>query len=198
MASLINLFLTILCIYSKPNAALTISTSGNTTVGTQNVGIHIVIDTDTDLVDIIMSGPSDRWFAIGFGSTVMSNTYTISASNTDTVTERLLGDQKTGSVLDTTITVLSDTSNDTVRIVHIQRDRVGSTSEYYTFPTTEGEMDFIWAHDHANPSSSFAYHGSNSDSHGSYIRFYTLFQSVFLVRSIRRFPCFLHFENILI
>merc|ERR1719361_425891 len=102
MGSLLTSFLFLAPLSSRClcSAATTITTFGNTTVGTHNVAIDIVIDTENDTVDIMMSGPSDRWFAIGFGSTVMANTYTISASGTDTINERLLGDQSTGNILD--------------------------------------------------------------------------------------------------
>merc|ERR1712087_465759 len=105
----------------------------------------------------------------------MPDTYIICACETDTVTERVLGEDSPGTELSSSIQVVSDSSVGTIRGIYLTRSRVGNTTDHYTFPNVVGDVQMIWAHGPDNSSISFGYHGagmdpnSNATTHGSYI-----------------------------
>ena len=126
--------------------------------------INLVVHTDTitNIVTIRISGPTDEWFGVGFGSSTMENTYAIIASATSSVTEYKLNKSTNGIILPEMIQILNDTvgeDDDDGRTIFIQRDRVGSTNDHYTFPTIPSDIEIIWAF---GESTIYSYHGNTS------------------------------------
>ena len=80
---------------------------GSNAASSQNLSITVTINIDR--VDIVLIGPSDRWFAVGFGSFFMTNTYGIVVSKTDSVSEYKLSKSGGGSTISNMIVVNSDT-----------------------------------------------------------------------------------------
>ena len=129
---------------------------GSNTVSSQSISITVTIHTDT--VDIVLIGPSDRWFGVGFGSSFMTNTYGIVASRTDSVSEYKLSKSGGGTTLTDMLVVNSDTIRFDTRTITMQRARTGSTNDHYTFPNIPEIIDIIWAFS-SGASTSFSNHG---------------------------------------
>ena len=74
------------------------------------------------------------------------------------VTERTLANHAPGSLLNASVTQVSNTVNDTHRTVVLKRSRKGASSLYYTFdPVNSAKIDFIAAF---GKSLAFGYHAS--------------------------------------
>ena len=78
-------------------------------------------------ITITISGPSKVWYGVGFDATVMANQpYAIIIDGTGIVTERKLGNHNPGTLLPSTITILSNTvNNNGIRTVIMQRPLKG-------------------------------------------------------------------------
>ena len=96
----------------------------------KNFDITVNIDLITNNVRLTINGPSNVWFGVGFGGSIMSGTYSIICSGSNVVQERKLGDHEAGSILTSSITVESDTISGTTRTVILTRDRIGMDRNY--------------------------------------------------------------------
>jgi hypothetical protein len=65
--------------------------SGSTQLGGAAMSLDITLNTNTDSISMEFSGPSSGYYAVGFGATSMTNTYTIVVNANGTVVERKLG-----------------------------------------------------------------------------------------------------------
>ena len=118
---------------------------------------------------ITLSGPSDVWFAIGFGATEMHDQPYTLVVNDAGVTERKLGtcgteaDHCPGTVLNTSVALVSNTVVNNVRTVVVTRPFSGPTKDYFCFnPATISTVNYISAR---GTSQTFGYHGTqNHDS----------------------------------
>eukprot|EP01084_Bolivina_argentea_P239105 401846_1 len=136
----------LLCLISISNGAIL---TGTTTISSQNIDVTLSIDTNSNIVDITLIGPSNVYFAVGFGGSLMVNRYSIIVSGTNTVNEHKLmkaDSTQSGTILSPQmITINSDTTNQLRRTVSMTRNRVRQNNNYYTFPNTAGDIDIIWA-----------------------------------------------------
>eukprot|EP01084_Bolivina_argentea_P237166 398674_1 len=107
------------------------------------VAIMVCIDLIADMVDIYMYGPVDKWYSIGFGNTIMKNTYAIIAD--DTVEEYKLGDHVAGYKLSSSISIVNDTVSAGIRHVHVSRTLTGDSDDYFSFPRDTKTIDIIWS-----------------------------------------------------
>ncbi len=124
-----------------------------------SVSLGLSINTDSNTADIFMSGRSDGWFAIGFGSTTMANTYAIVVENTGNVDEYQLQQFGFGNILLTDqITVVSNEVTGMDRTVHLQRALDVGQPGYYVFPTIASTVNLAGA---SGPGP-FGYHLSRS------------------------------------
>ena len=105
----------------------------------QRVLIELFFNDTTELVKITYSGPSKVWYGIGFNATQMSYTYAIIIDGYNgTVSERQLGLNSPGQVLQSTTTIISNTVNNNIRTVKLKRNmtidkNVANSNDYYTF-----------------------------------------------------------------
>lgn len=114
--------------------------------------ISTIINTEVEQVRIVMSGPANTWFGIGFGNTIMDGTYSIVAFQVDVgaefgtipiVEEVILGPHFPGvPQRNQTLSILADIIEGDRRTVVIQRTIDGVT---YSFPTVSGSIDIIAA-----------------------------------------------------
>ena len=81
--------------------------------------LDVSINQNTEVAWFQMTGPDSAWFGVGFGSTTMTNTYAIIATGSATVQERKLGSHSSGSLLNSSISVISDLIIDNVRCTDI-------------------------------------------------------------------------------
>lgn len=119
---------------------------GTTTVSAaNNMAITVTVNTNTNMVDITTTGPNGVWFGYGFGGSSMTNRYTHITEGSGSLTERKLGNHTSGSLLAASILSSSTAVNAGVRTNMISQNRVGSSSDYFTFPNTPGSFVIIWA-----------------------------------------------------
>ena len=95
-----------------------------------------------------ITGPANKWFGVGFGSTSMANTYAIICSKNDTISicqENKLGNDYYGTQLTKTMSTINDNIIGNVRKVFIKRNITINNSNYYSFPTWTKTISVIYA-----------------------------------------------------
>ena len=103
-------------------------------------------DASEEAVSITLVGPSDRWFAVGFGSSTMCNhmvsdecpdggpyAIIVSGDGQDGVTERKLDYHGPGTVLGRSVAVKSSVAANGNRTVVLTRSLKDATVKHYTF-----------------------------------------------------------------
>eukprot|EP01084_Bolivina_argentea_P258905 436665_1 len=125
------------------------------------------------LINMIVSGPSDVWFSVGFNAREMADQPYALIINSTNVWEQKIGtcgseaDHCPGNTLNKTINLMSNTVTNNVRTVILQRDAIGATSDYYSFvPNQQATVDLITA---IGESQTFAYHKAHSNTEISLI-----------------------------
>lgn len=140
---------------------------GTVTDNTTGVTVALSVDRSALVVQISLSGPADVWFGVGFGAKVMATLpYAISVSADSTgvaaVVEHKLGDHDPGSILASSVTVLSSQLHDGIRTVVLSRNLAGLTASHYTFDLSQdGTIPLITA---AGSTSTFGYHKLRASS----------------------------------
>lgn len=123
-------------------------TSSFSAFSQSNVNVTVTmneVDAD-DAVTIVIVGPSDRWFGVGFGSSSMCNhmqadecpdggpwTIVVSDEANGGITERKLDYHGPGNILASSISVQSDSSTSTNRTVVLKRSLKGASQKHFTF-----------------------------------------------------------------
>ena len=120
------------------------------------------------IINITISGPSNVWFGVGFDATVMADSPWTLITNSSGVWEQKIGtcgseaEHCPGYQLNKTITILSNTVNNGIRTVIVQRGLIGKTSEYYSFiPSDAATIPLITA---IGQSQTFAYHAAHANT----------------------------------
>ena len=131
--------------------------SGSTQLGGAAMSLDITLNTNTDSISMEFSGPSSGYYAVGFGASSMTNTYTIVVNANGTVVERKLGNHQGGSTLSSSISYSAVTASGT-RTAYIDRTRAGSTGNHYSFSSNGGSINLIWA----KGGTSFGNHGNSN------------------------------------
>ena len=129
---------------------------GSTQLGT-SMSLDITLNTNTDSVSMEFSGPSSGYYAVGFGGTGMTNTYTVVVNSNGTVQERKLGNHQGGNVLSASVAYNSVVAGG-VRTAYIERARAGASGNHYTFSANGGVINLIWA----KGGTSFGNHGGSN------------------------------------
>ena len=103
----------------------------------EDISIITSINSERDMVRLIISGPSDRYFGVGFGSLIMNNTYGIIGSGINSVSEHKLlmnSIDQSDTVLDNQIKIESDLISNGIRIITLTRPRTVIDKDYFDFP----------------------------------------------------------------
>lgn len=122
------------------------------------VNLTVAIDpsaTSTTSVQLKLTGPADKWFAVGFGTSTMcihmegdecpgGGPYAIIVSD-DRVEERKLDYHGPGFGLSSSITVHSNQVEDGIRTVHLSRPLQGATDKHYSFDASSSSIPLIMA-----------------------------------------------------
>ena len=120
---------------------------------------NINIDADTDITTLTLAGPSNAWFAIGFGNSNMNGTDILmtdgsstlrDAYSTSTVTPQAEASQDW-------VLVSNNISGSTRTIVATRANNTGDSNDYI-FNASAGSLSVIYA---KGSSSNYAYHGGN-------------------------------------
>lgn len=129
---------------------------GSTQLGT-SMSLDITLNTNTDSVSMEFSGPSSGYYAVGFGGTGMTNTYTVVVNSNGTVQERKLGNHQGGNALSASVAYNAVVAGG-VRTAYIERARAGASGNHYTFSSNGGAINLIWA----KGGTSFGNHGGSN------------------------------------
>jgi len=127
--------------------------------GTASLGqVGLKMEHDTESAIITINGPADVWFGVGFNAGSMADKpYAIIVDGVGKVTERKLAEHSPGVLLNSSLTVLSNSVVDNVRTVVVHRSVKGFTPEHYSLPTSAGDLALITA---IGDSVELAYHKS--------------------------------------
>jgi len=128
------------------------------------VQLSVMIDASSSTVTITMSGPSDKWYSVGFNAPdyVMDDKpYSIVIDGTGNVSERKLGSHAPGTIIKQSVRVISNKVADGIRTVTMERDMKGATPDHYTFDDKKTSLPLIFA---SGTSGTYAYHGPTSRS----------------------------------
>lgn len=93
---------------------------GLTSAADGAVSVRLNVSGAASTVTLTLSGPSDVWYGVGFNATAMDGAYTIIIEGKN-VSERKLGDHTEGSLLSSSVTVLSNVENNGMRTVVLTR-----------------------------------------------------------------------------
>ena len=122
----------------------------------RNMEINVAIDPSQDLIEITMTGPTNVWYAYGFGTNRMTNCYTILTDGNGNISERKLGNHNAGSALNSSFLSSSFSQNGGIGTTIVTRSLSGMTGDYYTFQGNEGTITIIWGFGNG---ANLAYHG---------------------------------------
>lgn len=131
------------------------------------IKVSMMISDNDDLITITLSGPSSKYYSIGVGSCIMSNTWSliipgIDASSGATPFEQLLGDNSAGSKLESSFDVIEDITSGLLRTVTVTRSISSIDPEiddsYYGFNTDDTSLTVMWAY---GTKADFSNHGSD-------------------------------------
>jgi len=120
--------------------------------------LSVDFDAANEKVRLNLTGPSDKWFAIGFGSHVMSDTYAVAVSGESfmDISQRRLANHAVGSPIDGGTSTEQSSDDGTRRNVSIVMDwsHGYGFSDFFLCRLTA--LPIIWAH---GVDTTFAYHG---------------------------------------
>jgi len=155
---------TITVSYNKFNSTTpcSASTSREGTATFSNIGVTIGIKLTSTMVTLTITGPADAWFGVGFNATHMADSpYTI-ITNSSGVFERQIGtcgsesEHCPGDELPSSLTMVSNKTENNMRTVVLTRGLKGKTDKYYTFDVSkQSQINLISA---VGSSQEFAYH----------------------------------------
>ena len=108
------------------------------------VNLSLNINETSNEVFLNFSGPSNVWFGMAFNAYSMSDLpYTIIFNGTGEVFEVKLGDHNPGTILNKSITVLSNKVVNNIRYVQLSRQIKGLNINYYTFDTSVSSIPLL-------------------------------------------------------
>ncbi|MCW1147524.1 T9SS type A sorting domain-containing protein [Flavobacterium lacisediminis] len=157
----------------------------NTTTG---VAMTAKIDVSTN-VTLRLTGPSDRWFALGFGATSMTAGTDVVVCHANTATLPSFDRYLTGfsaPVSDGSQhwTITSNTVSGTVRTIIATRALNTSDTNDYTFSSTPNAINLIWAYGSTANNYSLTYHGGRGVTSANF----TLGSDDFLLAQFKMYP----------
>lgn len=136
--------------------------SGSVTLnGPQNITLDVFVDPTADTVQIIHSGPINKWRGIGFGASSMPNTYAIITDGNGSIEERKLAGNASGTVLTNSLLSSSHSVSGTIATTTLTRSLSGLTADHFTFAGGAATISIIWAYGNGV---SLAYHAGRGAS----------------------------------
>ena len=116
----------------------------------------INIDNETGTTTLMLAGPSDKWFGIGFGNSIMNGTDILMTNGSSTLRDAYStsnGEPQAEASQDWTLEVNS-VVNGTRTIVASRANNTGDSNDY-VFNASAGSLTVIWA---VGSSTTYAYH----------------------------------------
>jgi hypothetical protein len=152
---------------SPVRAATWVAEADLTTAG-GDISLAVSVDDVSQIVAIEMTGSESIWFSVGFGGSVMADTYAIVAHPGGTVEERKLGDHTPGVPLSPSITLDGwSTPGNGMATFEMSRAIDPGIPDVWVFPLADIQsgtpIPIIWAVGQGAP---FTYHGGGNRSSG--------------------------------
>lgn len=117
---------------------------------------NINIDADTDITTLTLTGPSNAWFAIGFGNLDMGGTDVFRTNGSTIVDAYSSGNALPAQDASQDWTLVSNTVSGSNRIIVATRANNTGDSDDHIFSASAGSLSVIYA---KGNSTSYAYHG---------------------------------------
>ncbi len=140
-------------------------------------------------VNMILTGPADRWFSVGFGATSMTagtDVVLCHTNSTLTTFDRVLtGFAAPSSDSTQNWTILSNTVSGNVRTINATRPLETGDANDYSFSSTPSALSIIWARASTN-NYTLNYHGGAN--RGATAVNFTLNSEDFLLSQFRIYP----------
>lgn len=172
--------LLVLVTYSQEYDSQTITLSS-----TPGLNITLRVQTNASDVTITATGPSDRWYSIGFGTQNMNNGDCLIFSNTG-ISDRHFNGNNTPVVDSNDWNVISNITNGGVRTIVASRSLSTATPTLdFTFNNSLSTIPVVWARSET-PTFSLAYHGNTNRGFNSINT--TLSSKIFTLQEIKLFP----------
>lgn len=154
--------LTLLLILSANTGFSQIVYSGTKTVNSgQNMTLDVFVDPASDSVEIVYTGPVNKWRGIGFGGSSMSGTYALITDGNGNFEERQMGNHNSGTVLSNSLVTTSHTVAGMIATTTVTRSLSGLTADHYTFLGSVNTIPIIWSYGNGV---SLAYHAGRGIS----------------------------------
>lgn len=185
MKKITFLFYFLATFYSWAQGYSTGTISLNNTAG---VAMTAKIDVNT-LVTLTLTGPSNRWFALGFGASSMTAGTDVVVCHANTVALPSFDRYLTGfaaPVSDGTQhwTVTSNTVSGTVRTIIATRALSTGDVNDYTFSSNPNPISLIWAYGSTANSYTLSYHGGRGVTSANF----TLGNNDFVLSEFMMYP----------
>jgi len=114
----------------------------------------------TSAVTLTLTGPSDKWFGIGFNATSMSNGTDCLYYSNSLVDSKITGQASPTNDATNEWAISSNTTSGTTTTLVLTRAFVGGTGDY-TFVYNDNTLNVIWAY---GTGTALAYHSSRGSS----------------------------------
>ena len=185
MKKITFLFYFLATFYSWAQGYSTGTISLNNTAG---VAMTAKIDVNT-LVTLTLTGPSNRWFALGFGASSMTAGTDVVVCHANTVALPSFDRYLTGfaaPVSDGTQhwTVTSNTVSGSVRTIIATRALSTGDANDYTFSSNSNPISLIWAYGSTANSYTLSYHGGRGVTSANF----TLGNNDFVLSEFMMYP----------
>ena len=119
---------------------------------------NINIDADTDITTLTLTGPSNAWFAIGFGNLDMGGTDVFRTNGSTIVDAYSSGNALPAQDTSQDWNLVSNTVSGSNRTIVATRANNTGDSNDHVFSASAGSLSVIYA---KGSSTSYAYHGGN-------------------------------------
>jgi len=119
---------------------------------------NINIDADTNITTLTLTGPSNAWFAIGFGNLDMQGTDVFRTNGSTIVDAYSSGNALPAQDSSQDWTLVSNTVSGSNRTIVATRANNTGDSDDHIFSASAGSLSVIYA---KGTSTSYAYHGGN-------------------------------------
>lgn len=124
-----------------------------------NLRVQLDIDDTAGITTLTLIGPSNAWFAIGFGALNMSSGADVFRTDgTDITDAKAVARQLPGADASQDWTLVSNTVASSERTIIATRANNTGDSDDFIFNATTGSIPIIYAH---GSSTTYAYHGGN-------------------------------------
>ena len=119
---------------------------------------NINIDADTEITTLTLTGPSNAWFAIGFGNLDMGGTDVFRTNGSTIVDAYSSGNALPAQDATQDWTLVTNTVSGSNRTIVATRANNTGNSDDHIFSASAGSLSVIYA---KGSSTSYAYHGGN-------------------------------------